>query len=74
MGGKAPDEATDDLVEARAPLDSRENFGGDGARYVDPAAGTERRPDAAQQARSNALAPGDIGYDDSARPDVNQEA
>jgi hypothetical protein len=74
MGGKSPDDASDDLVEARAPLDSRENFGGDGAQYVDPDIGSEHRPDAAQQARSNALAPGDIGYDNSAHPGVNQEA
>jgi hypothetical protein len=74
MGGKAPDEAADDPVEHRAPLDSRDNFGGDGAQYVDPSISNEQRPDAAQQARSNALTPGDIGYDDSAHPDVNQEA
>jgi len=74
MGGKSPDEATDDLNDSEAPLDSRESFGGDGAQYVDPSIGSEHRPDAAQQARSNALAPGDVGYDDSAHPDVNQEA
>jgi hypothetical protein len=48
MGGKSPDDATADLNDSEAPLDSRKNFGGDGVQYVDPSIGSEHRPDAAQ--------------------------
>lgn len=66
MGGESPADAQDAGDEPRQPLDSREAFGGDGAQYVDPAiasADPAAGADPLRNARLNATAPGEDGYE-----------
>lgn len=74
MGGDSPADADADEAETRAPLDSRWAFGGDGARYVDPALGDEPLLDKAAQARSNGTSPGEEGHDAQAGGEANRDA
>lgn len=73
MGGRSPDDATGAGDEPRDPLDSRQAFGGDGARYVDPTLGEQPHISGRTQ-RTAATAPGEEGFEPTAERGPDQEA
>jgi hypothetical protein len=74
MGGRSPGDADDAGDEDRKPLDSREAFGGDGARYVDPTLGGSAEQTDGRTQRTAATAPGEEGFEPTAEPGVHQES
>ncbi|WP_454883281.1 hypothetical protein [Sphingomonas oryzagri] len=69
QGGNSPADAIENSDETDDPLDSREHFGGDGAQYA-----ADDDEDGANRPQPRGLNAGDDGYDETAHPDVTQEA